>query len=74
MKSQPGSPRRVKSGKISQSAVDVRAALQLFAETFTLVTPDTLDPPACRDRDDDIVLATALAGECVAISPVMRIS
>jgi len=40
---------------------------QLFAETFTLVTPDTLDPPACRDRDDDIVLATALAGECVAI-------
>jgi len=59
--------REVLKRRISQSAVDVRAALQLFAETFTLVTPDTLDPPACRDRDDDIVLATALAGECVAI-------
>jgi len=59
--------REVLKRKISQSAVDVRAALQLFVETFTLVTPDTLDPPACRDRDDDIVLATALAGECVAI-------
>ena len=31
------------------------------------MTPDTLDPPACRDRDDDVVLATALAGECAAI-------
>jgi putative PIN family toxin of toxin-antitoxin system len=45
----------------------VRAALQLFGETFTLVTPDPLDPPICRDRDDDVVLATALAGECAAI-------
>ena len=36
----------------------------MFAETFTLVTPDTLDPPACRDRDDHVVLATAVAGEC----------
>ena len=47
--------------------IDVRAALQLFAETFTLETPDTLDPPVCRDGDDDVVLATALAGECAAI-------
>jgi len=39
----------------------------MFAETFTLVTPDTLDPPACRDRDDHVVLATAVAGECAAI-------
>jgi len=38
----------------------------MFAETFTLVTPDTLDPPACRDRVDDVVLATAVAGECAA--------
>jgi putative PIN family toxin of toxin-antitoxin system len=50
-----------------QRAVDVRSALRLFAETFTLVTPDALDTPTCRDRDDDVVLATALAGECVAI-------
>jgi putative PIN family toxin of toxin-antitoxin system len=53
--------------KFSQRAIDVRAALQLFAETFMLVKPDPLDPPVCRDRDDDVVLATALAGECAAI-------
>jgi predicted nucleic acid-binding protein len=38
-----------------------------FAETFTLVMPDAFDPPTCRDRDDDIVLATALAGACATI-------
>ncbi|HEV3061861.1 MAG TPA: putative toxin-antitoxin system toxin component, PIN family [Vicinamibacterales bacterium] len=45
----------------------MRSARQLFAETFTLVTPNPLDPPACRDPDDDVVLATARAGECAAI-------
>ncbi len=50
-----------------QRASDVREALQLFADTFSFVTPDDLDPPTCRDRDDDIVLATARAGECAAI-------
>jgi len=59
--------RDVLEKKFRQRAIDVRAALQLFAETFTLVTPDPLDPPVCRDRDDDVVLATALAGECAAI-------
>ena len=59
--------REVLERKFSQRAIDVRDALQLFAETFTLVMPDTPDPPVCRDRDDDVVLGTALAGECVAI-------
>ena len=59
--------REVLERKFRQRASDVRATLQLFAETFTLVTPDTLDPPVCRDRDDDVVLAAALAGECAAI-------
>jgi predicted nucleic acid-binding protein len=31
------------------------------------VVPGALDPPVCRDHDDDLVLATALAGECAAI-------
>jgi putative PIN family toxin of toxin-antitoxin system len=53
--------------KFRQRAIDARVTLHLFAETFTLVTPDILDPPTCRDRDDDVVLATALAGECAAI-------
>jgi putative PIN family toxin of toxin-antitoxin system len=59
--------RDVLEKKFRQRAIDVRAVLQLFGETFTLVTPDPLDPPVCRDRDDDIVLATALAGACATI-------
>ena len=59
--------REVLDRRFRQRAVDVRSALRLFAETFTLVTPAALDPPACRDRDDDVVLATALVGECAAI-------
>ena len=59
--------RDVLERKFRQRAVDVRSALQLFAGTFTLVSPSALDPPTCRDRDDDVVLATALAGPCDAI-------
>jgi putative PIN family toxin of toxin-antitoxin system len=59
--------RDVLQRKFNQRAIDVRDTLQLFGEHFTLVTPETLDPPACRDRDDDVVLATACAGECAAI-------
>jgi putative PIN family toxin of toxin-antitoxin system len=53
--------------KFRQRAADVRATVRLFEETFTLVTPVSLETPACRDADDDIVLATARAGECIAI-------
>lgn len=32
-----------------------------------IVTPATLDAPVCRDQDDDVVLATAVAGhgDCI---------
>ena len=46
---------------------DARAARKLFHDRFTLVTPAPLDGPASRDPDDDVVLATALSGDCVAI-------
>jgi len=59
--------RDVLTRKLRQRSVDVRAAIRLFEETFTLVTPDALEPPTCRDPDDDVVLATALAGESAAI-------
>ena len=39
----------------------------MLGETFTLVTPDALESPVCRDRDDDVVLATAVPGGCDAI-------
>ena len=59
--------RDVLSGKLHQREADARAAVRLFEDTFTIVTPATLDSPICRDPDDDVVLATALAGECAAI-------
>jgi putative PIN family toxin of toxin-antitoxin system len=59
--------REVLTRKFRQRDADVRAAVGLFEEAFTLVTPHALDPPACRDPNDDVVLATAVAGECVAV-------
>ncbi len=59
--------RRVLTEKFHQRSIDVRAATRLFEETFTLVVPNALESPTCRDRDDDVVLATARAGECAAI-------
>jgi len=59
--------RDVLTRKFRQRTVDVRATLRLFEETFTLVATDALDAPTCRDRDDDIVLATARTGKCAAI-------
>jgi putative PIN family toxin of toxin-antitoxin system len=59
--------RGVLTDKFSQRAIDVRAALRLFEEAFTIIEPDALESPVCRDRDDDVVLATALTGACAAI-------
>jgi len=59
--------RDVLTRKFRQRVADVRAAVRLFEETFTLVTPVPLEAPACRDTDDDVVLATALVGESAAI-------
>jgi len=53
--------------KFHQRAADVRATVCLSEETFTLVTPASLEAPVCRDPDDDVVLATARAGERAAI-------
>jgi putative PIN family toxin of toxin-antitoxin system len=59
--------RDVLARKFHQRAADVRATVRLFEETFTLVTPVPLEAPVYRDTDDDVVLATARAGECAAI-------
>jgi putative PIN family toxin of toxin-antitoxin system len=53
--------------KFRQRPADVQSAVRLFTEAFTLVEPGALDGPVCRDSDDDVVLATALAGACHAI-------
>jgi uncharacterized protein len=59
--------REVLTRKFRQRDADVRAAVALFAEAFTLVTPPALDRSVCRDPGDDLVLTTALAGRCAAI-------
>jgi len=59
--------REVLTREFLQRTVDVRATIRLFEETFTIVTPGALEAPMCRDRDDDVVLATALSGECNGI-------
>ena len=59
--------RDVLTRKFRERAADVRATVRLFEETFMLVTPVPLEAPACRDTDDDVVLATALVGESAAI-------
>lgn len=59
--------RDVLTRKLHQRSADVRAAVRLFEEKFVCVEPLALDSPTCRDRDDDVVLATALAGGAAAI-------
>ena len=41
--------------------------LTLLQLRLVIVDPMPLQPPACRDPDDDWVLATAITGECECI-------
>ncbi len=47
-----------------EKAADVLSLIRVHME---VVEPPALDEPACRDPDDDWILATALAGECACI-------
>lgn len=53
--------------KLRQRKTDARSAARLFEGTFTLVAPESLATPVCRDPADDKVLATALSGQCAVI-------
>jgi uncharacterized protein len=39
----------------------------LVRPLFQLVSPEPLPIPVCRDPDDDLVLATAIAGACSCV-------
>ena len=41
--------------------------LKIYADTAIIVKSNPLPQPVCRDKDDDELLATALAGEAEAI-------
>ncbi|MGC2627706.1 MAG: putative toxin-antitoxin system toxin component, PIN family [Candidatus Udaeobacter sp.] len=44
-----------------------RVALEAYADLCEFVEPEPLDKRVCRDKDDDVVLATALAGNADVI-------
>ncbi len=44
-----------------------RIALAAYVDLCELVEPEPLDQRVCRDKDDDVVLATALAGKADVI-------
>lgn len=45
----------------------VEGVLASFEARMHVVAPAALDPPRCRDPDDDWVFATAVAGECECV-------
>lgn len=53
--------------KFNFTQTEVKDATQLLASRFETVTPVPFDKPVCRDPDDDVVLATALAGGCYCL-------
>lgn len=55
------------AGKLGFAHHEAREVVSLLRSKMDLVEPASLDEPICRDPDDDIVLATALAGGCDCI-------
>jgi uncharacterized protein len=44
-----------------------RVALEAYVDLCEFVEPEPLDKRVCRDKDDDVVLATALGGKADVI-------
>ena len=55
----------VRKFRLAPDAAAARVAL--LRAQFRIVTPNPLPTPVCRDPDDDLVIATALAGGCRCI-------
>jgi uncharacterized protein len=53
--------------KVKLPAAKAAAAVALLRSRLELVHPDPLAVPACRDPDDDWILATAVAGSCALL-------
>jgi putative PIN family toxin of toxin-antitoxin system len=53
--------------KVKASAAQSDQTVRLLRTRFEVVEPVALEHPVCRDRDDDVVLGTAIAGRCDAI-------
>ena len=55
------------TGKFKYSDGDATAVEALLRPRMRIVAPSPLGESVCRDTDDDMVLATAIAGEAVCI-------
>ena len=53
--------------KLGFTHKETHEAVALLQSKMEVVEPASLDQPVCRDPDDDVVLATALGGECDCI-------
>ena len=53
--------------KFNYSRREATEALALLNMRMTVVTPEPLPAPVCRDQDDDKIIGTALAGACACI-------
>ncbi len=56
--------RQALARKFGFSRSEIAEAEQLMQSRMILVEPLRLDVPVCRDVDDDLILGTALAGQC----------
>jgi putative PIN family toxin of toxin-antitoxin system len=54
-------------GKFKRSAADAEQAIGLLRSVMVVVDPSPLNQPVCRDPDDDLILATAVAGRANCI-------
>lgn len=54
-------------GKLAFARQEAREVAALLRGEMEIVEPVALGEPVCRDPDDDVVLATALAGGCDVI-------
>jgi len=59
--------RRILREEFRTPQAEAREAVRLLRTRVEIVRPSELGQPVCRDADDDMVLATAQAGQCVAI-------
>lgn len=55
------------AGKFKYTEHEALEAVTLICSVADLVAPVQLDEPICRDRDDDAVLGTAIAGNAACI-------
>ena len=58
---------RVMINKFRYSRREANESEGLLRSRMTVVSPKPLDVPTCRDKADDLILGTALAGDCRCI-------